>query len=335
LPIVANMGGNTPESPATDSTPAPAGGIDTGLLALLHDLEQTRADGDRKWTDKRTHRRQRAHLRCEVRYVAPDGHVRAAKAVTRDLSQGGVGLISDVHFRRRAPLVLVINAKDGTTRKYAGLAAYSREVRTGWYLTGVQFGAVDPALLNAEPVLLPDKPTADSPRDFDDLSGRVEALKFLESFRAGWTPSKERTWRALECARSADHVVRRAAVPVLMQLAEEACADALIALLNDSNSLVQCDAAAALGELKERRAIARLQELLQDPDDELALRVAHALAQMQDASGMRVVSRIVGAETPLNRRAARTLGLLVGMEFRPNAQGVAAARAYLNDHRER
>ena len=73
--------------------------------------------------------------------------------------------------------------------------------------------------------------------------------------------------------------------------------------------------------------------MLQHTNEDVALRAALALAQMKDKSGLRVASRILQSDSPLNHRAARTYGVIVDRNFRPNSAGLAAARKYLSANR--
>ncbi|MGQ9651645.1 MAG: hypothetical protein ACUVXJ_16180 [Phycisphaerae bacterium] len=45
-----------------------------------------------------------------------------------------------------------------------------------------------------------------------------------------------------------------------------------------------------------------------------------------------MILRLLILEGPVSRRAAQALGLLVGRDFRPNAEGVEQARKYAQEH---
>jgi len=130
-----------------------------------------------------------------------------------------------------------------------------------------------------------------------------------------------------------NHMVRRATIPVLMQVISKDGIAALIRLLEDSNASVQAEAAEALAQLRVTEAIQPLRVLLQHRDEEVALRAAAALGRLGDKSGIRVIGRILHTDSHLSRRAAYTLGIVVGKKFRANAEGVAEACEYLKQHR--
>ena len=76
-------------------------------------------------------------------------------------------------------------------------------------------------------------------------------------------------------------------------------------------------------------AAPRLRNLIKDEDSTLALRAAESLGKMDDKSGLRLVTRMLRSDGPISRPAARALGVILGQSFRPNAEGVAAARRYV------
>ncbi len=130
-------------------------------------------------------------------------------------------------------------------------------------------------------------------------------------------------------AGSPDQVVRHATIPVIMQIPRRDAIQVLIRLLGDVNASIQVEAVDALGQLQATEAIAPLRELLRHEDPEVAIRAAETLGKMDDRSGLGVLTRCVRSDTSLNRRAARALGIMLGQRFRPNPEGVAAARRYL------
>ena len=103
-------------------------------------------------------------------------------------------------------------------------------------------------------------------------------------------------------------------------------------MLRDSNPVIQGEAAEALGLLGLSQALEPLQDLLHHQDDEVAARAAMALARMGSWTGKRVLMRLIIREGPASRLAAKALGMLVGRDFHPNAEGVLQARQYLRQH---
>jgi HEAT repeat protein len=160
-------------------------------------------------------------------------------------------------------------------------------------------------------------------------SDHQQALQQLASRSFTSRLTRERMQKVITWSMAADHVVRRATIPVLMQIGSGMATQALVRLLDDPNHTIQGEAAEALGQVRDTTAIEAIRNLLQHPNEDVALRAALALAQMKDKSGLRVASRILQSDSPLNRRAARTLGVIVGRGFRPNSVGLAAARKYL------
>ena len=64
----------------------------------------------------------------------------------------------------------------------------------------------------------------------------------------------------------------------------------------------------------------------------VAISAAEALGRLGDRRGLRLAAEYLVSDRPLNRRAARAVGVIVGQDFRPNSEGLTAARAYLKKH---
>lgn len=283
-------------------------------------------------------------MRCEVRFYAPDGRtVLATTGTTRDVSRSGLGFLSPEHFRRRAPLLVSLPFSQAPSKHLAGTAVYSRRIREGWYLTGMQFGKTDHAALIANAHGVAARGTGPTPASANHAAGGTpatdrkpqssdeeEALQHLASRTFTSRLTKDRIQKVVTWSMASDHAVRRATIPVLMQIGSGVATQALVRLLDDPNHTIQGEAAEALGQLRDTSAIEPLKNLLQHPSEDVTLRAALALAQMNDRSGLRVASRILQSDSPLNRRAARTFGVIVGRGFRPNSVGLAAARKYLS-----
>jgi HEAT repeat protein len=161
------------------------------------------------------------------------------------------------------------------------------------------------------------------------ISKREQALAVLAAAGASCSISKNTVNKVILLAGSPDQAVRHATIPVLMQIPRGQAVQVLVRLLGDVNPSVQVDAADALGQLQATEAAEPLRELLRHEDPEVAIRAAETLGKMDDRSGLGVLARYVRSDTSLNRRAARALGIMLGQRFRPNAEGVAAARRYL------
>lgn len=331
------MGGQ----PAAQSKQQSVAGDDRELAEILRHLEASADSG--QWVDKRAHERKKIALRCVVYHIfSANGTVRATAGQTRDLSVGGAGFLTREHFRRSDPVVIVLTLPGGGSKRVTGSIVYSRLVRTGWYLTGVKFESIsDERLLEPPPTTgAAPEPAAKSPAPSEPhpapaadsapaLSPRDQALRLLNEGSSGWRMSAEKIAKVLDYSRSADPVVRRATIPVLMQIGGVKAAEALRTLLDDSNPEIQAEAADAAGHLKVADAKEQLAGLLQSKTELVALSAAEALGRLGDQRGLRLVAQYVMSERTLNRRAARALGVIVGQEFRPTSEGLAAARSYI------
>ena len=261
--------------------------------------------------------------------------------MTRDVSAGGLGFVAPQHFLRRTELLALVKTADGNVKRLTGHVVYSRRAEEGWYLTGMKFGPVDNAALSrdASAISAPAETRVGraTPKDSrpvrvgnpdPPVTKRQRELGILAAAGAARTHSKECVARVVVLSLSPDHEVRRAAIPVLMQIGGQDGIASLIGLLDDCNPTIQGEAADALGQIRAVQAVGPLRRLLHHQDEDIALRAAEALARAEDRSGLRVVLRVLWNDAPRNRRAARALGVMVGQDFRPNPEGVAAARRY-------
>ena len=314
------------------------------LLREIDSLAELRGG---RWAEKRTKGRRKHQAELEIRYLAPDGtSVFTVPGTTRDISLGGLGFVSTNHFMRKTPLLATISLSPDKTRHLPGTVVYSRRIGEGWYLTGVKFGPVDDPRLSPDASQTSGTKTASSPSSAGRpvLNGtgqepkapagaRERALGMLAAAGAARHMSNELITRVVTMSMSSDHVVRRAAIPVLMQVPGQNGVLAIIDRLDDPNPTVQGEAADALGKLRATQAVDDLRRLLRHGNPEVSLRAAVALGRIGDGSGLRVVARVLQEEGPLGRRAARALGLIVGQPFRANAAGVTAARNYVKTHK--
>lgn len=333
------MGGNPSPQPGAQSA-----AVDSRELAvILQELEEARQRDGQKWADKRAHERKNLSLACVVYHVfSADGTVRTTAGHTRDLSIGGAGLITRNQFRRGEPVVLVLTLPNGGTKRLTGNVAYSRAVGKVWFLTGVRFAPINDERL-AQPQLERSSPSASSAappgaaaptnRGGDKieptLSPRDQALKLLHEGSSGWRMTAEKIAKVLDYSRSADPVVRRATIPALMQIGGVKASGALRALLEDANPEIQAEATDAAGQMRLTEATEQLAELLKSKSELVALAAAEALGRLGDQRGLRLAAEYVVSDRPLNRRAARAVGVIVGQDFRPNSEGLAAARRHV------
>ncbi len=315
------------------------------VLAILEQIDSLAASPDERWTEKRRTLRRKFSTDCGLLYVvAGDEAARLAFGHTRDISVGGLGFVSSEHLIRGQPLLVAIGLPDGKNKELTGKVAYCRRIEDGWYLTGLRFCRIEQALLTHQAYeealakrneCASSQESAETTADasFPTTSRHEQALKMLAALGKQPLRSPEVAAKVVSMSMWRNHMVRRATIPVLMQVIGKDGIAALIRLLEDSNASVQAEAAEALAQLHVTEAIQPLRVLLQHRDDEVALRAAAALGRLGDTSGVRVIGRVLHTDSHLSRRAAYTLGIVVGKKFRANAEGVAEAREYLKQHR--
>ena len=132
------------------------------IRELLEEIDLQAEKQQGKWADKRDNRRRLVQAFCQIRHLSPDGtSVLTTPGTTRDLSIGGLSFVSEKHFLRRSPLVVMVTVSGGRARQLTGSVVYSRRVEDKWYLTGMCFGSVDDALLVAS--LSRGEPAQESP----------------------------------------------------------------------------------------------------------------------------------------------------------------------------
>ncbi len=304
------------------------------LDAIMAELDAQAVAGEPDWLEKRAHQRKKLRVVCEVRFIGPDTTtVLWVPALSRELSTSGMSFVSRQHFRRQNPMLITLCLPDGKDRRLPGVVVYSRSVQTGWFLTGLRFEkSNDTRLLpefydqtramGATPVAPP------AEEEGDGVPTRERLLRMLERVRGRRT--KTNLTNAVSASMFPDAQVRRACIPVLMDLAGPEANRALIRLLNDTSPQIQGEAAEALGSMGTKQAIEALKPLLQNAEDEVAIRAAEALGRLGDKAGRRVAARLVRSQTAIAVRAAKTLGIIVGRSFRPTVEGLNEARAFLN-----
>jgi len=312
---------------------------DREIQELLLEVDEEAARQESRWAEKRAHSRKIVRTPCEVRFIGPDGEsVRYVVGRTREISAGGLSFLSRQHLSRRTGILVTLSVINGKVRSLPAKVVYSRNVREGWYLTGTQFAAAEDSRL--DPRNYSQTPATEADCDKQNGAGEEDGKvtprrRMLQILAMASIPSqrtKNMVAKVIMASMSTDHVVRRAAIPVLLSIGGREGLVSLICMLRDSNPVIQGEAAEALGMLGSPEALEPLQQLAQNPEDEVAVRAAEALARLGSWSGKHVISRLLIREGPVSRRAARALGLLVGCDFRPNAEGVEQARKYLRDH---
>lgn len=312
---------------------------DREILEMLLEVDEQSARQDSRWSEKRAYARKTARIPCEIRFIGLDGEsVLYTTGRTREISAGGLSFLSRQHFARRAGVLVTLSIIDGKIRSLSAKVVYSRCVREGWFLTGVQFGtSEDPRLdpRNYSQVVAKEV-EYDKQKRADEEDGKLTPRRRMLQILAMASIPSQRTKgmvaKVVMASMSPDHIIRRASIPVLQSIAGREGVVCLISVLRDSNPVIQGEAAEALGMLGNSEALEPLQRLLPHRDDGVAIRAAEALARLGNWSGKQVVCRLLAREGPASRRAARALGLLVNRDFRPNAEGVEQARRYLQHH---
>lgn len=308
-------------------------------LALLDELTLPASARSARWTEMRASQRKVLRAPCKVRFIDPARDVVAATmGWMRDVSRGGLGFVCHRHFLCRAELGLTIALPKGGNKHLTGSVCYSKPIQEDWYLTGMRLGSIQDERLTAalendttelssdEEVPPPDRtPTSGSPRQ--------RMLRMLAAVSATSSVSQETASRVVFASMSSDHMVRLAAIPALMGLRTRDGTSALIRLLDDKNPEVQSQVAEVLGGSRVAEAVPHLRRLLRHGKDDVALRAAEALGRIGDNSGIHTVARILRTNDSLRRRAARTLGIIVGQRFPATDEGIAAALGYLKKHR--
>lgn len=303
------------------------------LDAIMAELDAQAAAGEPDWLEKRAYQRKKLRVVCEVRFIGPDTTtVLRTPALSRELSAGGMSFVSRQHFRRQNQMLITLCLPDGKDRRLPGVVVYSRSVRPNWFLTGLRFEkSNDTRLLPEfyEQTRVVDAASVAPPaeEEGDGVPTRDRLLRMLERVRGRRT--KTNLTNVVSASMFPDAVVRRACIPVLMDLAGPEANRALIRLLNDTSPQIQGEAAEALGTMGTKQAIEALKLLLQNVQDEVAIRAAEALGRLGDKAGRRVAARLVRSQTAIAVRAAKTLGIIVGRSFRPTVEGLNEARAFL------
>jgi len=127
---------------------------------------------------------------------------------------------------------------------------------------------------------------------------------------------------------SSDLTVRLKALDVLVQMNSRAARGALAALLHDAHRDVRLRAVEGVSLASAVEAVPALRDLLDDPDEQIALTAAGALGSMQDWSGLRFVGTTLEGDGENLRWAVRAFGRITGHNFPANREGIASARRY-------
>jgi len=157
----------------------------------------------------------------------------------------------------------------------------------------------------------------------DDLDGVLDA-----AMKAKKVP-RELEAQVIDIASTGDAGSRAEAISVLAKIGTRASRAALVAMLQDEDPEVRSKAIETVGLLEMHEATGKLLRILKSSDEGCVLRAASALARLGDKSAVPVVVGVVEGDGPNTRLAARILGTMIGQRFAANAEGVRAARRYI------
>lgn len=313
---------------------------------ILAEIDRNARGDVERWAEKRRAKRKRIRLKCSIHYICQrTDATRTAIGRTRDLSTTGMGVLCNIHFLRRTSIAITVPLHDGRTKQVCGKVTYSRLVREGWFLTGVRFErTTDKRLRTAGNTSAKEQGRGDvSEKGSNPLptgkthtktvTARERALATLSAVQVSKGNTKQAMAKLAAMSVSPDHAIRKATVPVFMELGNRDGILGLISLLKDANSEIQGDAADALGTMRAVDSVGALKELLTTADAKVSLQVAAALGQIGDRGGLAFVVGYLNDDGPHTKLAARALGIIVGQNFRPTRQGVIEARRYINTNK--
>jgi len=325
---------------AIASSNTPVGFEDHRVAELLNHLDERQrtpsAQDQRRGSKRRTLRAD-----CGVRFLARDGAtVLNTTGKTRDISRTGVGIVCKRHLAKNTHVHLIIAGPGRKDYNLTGVVMHSRAVKGDWYFVGIQFQQISESLLRDTDLRDTTSGGTPSAEKNAELAGAtaasiktdqekcVERLSYLDRMDC---TSNEALAEVASMARSPNHVIRRATIPLLIK-SPATGTPTLVVLLADPNPEIQIDAAAALGQMKATAAADAIKELLTHDNTRVGLRAAAALGMLRDRSGLQLVLANLRNESDVAPDAALALGMIVGEEFRPNEEGLSKARRFIEDN---
>ncbi len=118
----------------------------------------------------RRHDRRSLRVRCSICFLAFDGsHVATAFGVTRDISRSGLGLLTTQALPEDIEVKVSLILTPDQLVDMTGIVVQARLVRVGWYLVGVQFGAIHDRRL-----VHPDEINGSAEAELDDALAKSE-----------------------------------------------------------------------------------------------------------------------------------------------------------------
>jgi len=293
------------------------------------------------------------HTKKNVDYVfvgrlrGGDGVPPKLTAGLRDASRSGMCIFSE-HPMYRGEMLNVKVEGGATTAWVRGVVAWCRRHIDGGFRAGIQFlhrvspeeilrkvpirtmAEVEEALFGeckyasaATPVAEPVPVSVDRPEE------RSGAQAVLEHAKRARTVPRALEAKIIEVSSTGDRDARVEALGVLGNINTRAARAALVAMLDDPDPEVCARVIDTVGLLGLHEASGKLQRLLKSDDEGCAIRATSALAQLGDKSALPFVVAVVERDGPNARLAARILGTIIGQRFAANAEGVRAARRYI------
>ncbi len=308
------------------------------LLNHLDERQRTPSAQDQR----RGSERRQLRANCHVRFLSRDGvTVLETTGKTRDISRTGLGFVCKRHLAKNTHVHVIIAGPGRKSYNLTGVVMHSRAVKGDWYFVGVQFQQISESLLR-------DADLGDAAdgggQELDaesDLAGETAAavttdqekcLERLSYLNRMDCTSDEEVAEVVSMARSPNHVVRRATIPLFVKL-PDAGGPMLITLLADPNPDIQVDTADALGQMQATNAVDALKELLTHDNTRVALHAATALGRLKDRSGLQLVAANLRDQSDHAPAAAMALGVIVGVVFQPDEDGLSKARQFVEDHK--
>jgi len=281
------------------------------------------------------------------RLCGGEGAPQRFTAGLRDASRSGLCIFTQ-HAMYRGEMLNVLVDGSGQRVWVRGVVAWCRRHDDTGFRAGIQFlHRVEPdevlrkipvrTLAELEEALLGERvftavPTPEAeatPVPCIGLDARGRAQEVLKQAARTKKLPRELEAEVIEVSSTGDSQSRLETIGVLVHVGTRAARAALVAMLDDADREVRAKVIDTVGLLEMHEAGGKLQRILTSDDEACAIRAASALAQLGDKSALPVVVGVVERDGPNARLAARILGTIIGQRFAANAEGIRAARRYI------
>lgn len=269
-----------------------------------------------------------------------------------DLSRGGMCILS-AHPLYRGE---ILNIRVRVGREYEWLktmVSWSRRHQENVFKVGLRFlGRIDANAIHERTDVVPmggyisvgEKDEADNTdaqraestfeSESESRSDTSSALEQLDTIAQKRDHSIAAQQVVIALSMSSDKPVRIKAIDVMSTMGARTTRSALVDLLHDADVDVRERAILAVGIGKIYEAASALRELLNDPEDKVALNAAGALGQMNDWSGFNFVAKAMEGNGKHVRLAVRAFSDITQHRFSSNREGIASAKRYLKAKRK-